>query len=73
MGNKFTTYLSHTIKNEFIEILGENVRSKTINQVKEAKYFSVIFDSTPDISHKDQISQVFRCVMINGDQMRVVE
>ena len=70
MGNKFTTfYLLPTIQNEFIEILGENVRSKVINQIKEAKYFSMIFDITPDISHKDQMSQVFRY----GDQVKTVE
>lgn len=74
LGNKFaTSYLSPTIQNEFIEILGENVRSKVIKQVKEAKYFSMIFDSTPDISHKDQTSQVLRYVMIDGDKVKVVE
>ena len=74
MGSKYTaSYLSPTIQNEFIEILGENVRSKIINQVKEAKYFSMIFDSTPDISHKDQMSQVLRYVVIDGDQVKVVE
>ena len=42
-------------------------------QVKEAKYVSMIFDSTPDISHNDQTSQVLRYVMIGGDIVKVVE
>lgn len=59
MGNKFVTaYLSPTIQNEFIEILGENVRSKIMKQVK-VKYFTMIFDTTLDISHKDQNKQSF--------------
>ena len=74
LGNKFaTSYLSPTIQNEFVEILGENVRSKIIEQVKEAKYFSMIFDSAPDISYKDQTSHVLRYVMIDGDKVKVVE
>jgi len=58
LGNKFdTSYLSPTIHNEFIEILGEK---KQIDQArKEAKYFSIAFDSTPDVSHKDQTSQFY--------------
>ena len=74
LGNKFAiSYLSPTIQNEFIEILGENVRCKILMQVKEAKYFSMIFDSTPDISRKDQTSQVLRYVMIDGNKVKVVE
>ena len=74
MENKYSTsYLSLIIQNKFIEILGENVRSKIINQVKEAKYFLIIFESTPNISHKDQMSQVFCYFMINGGQVKVVK
>ncbi|XP_069582652.1 zinc finger MYM-type protein 1-like [Ranitomeya imitator] len=73
-GKKFaTSYFSPTIQNEFIEILGGKVRSKVVEQVKIAKYFSMIFDSTPDISHKDQMCQVLRYVMINGKEVKVVE
>lgn len=74
LGKKFeTSYLSPTIQNEFIEILGEKVREIIIKEVKEAKYFSMMFDSTPDVSHKDQISQVLRYVKINENKVVVVE
>ncbi|GFQ86669.1 hypothetical protein TNCT_719121 [Trichonephila clavata] len=33
----------------------------------------MIFDSTPDISHKDQTSQVIRYVMIENTEVRVEE
>jgi len=40
---------------------------------KEAKYFSIAFNSTPDASHKDQPSQILHYVMIDGDKVKVVE
>ena len=74
LGNKHAiSYLSPTIQTEVIEILGENVRRRIVMQVKKAKYFSMIFDSTPDMSHKSQTSQVLRYVMIDGDKVKVVE
>lgn len=40
--NIATSYLSPSIQNEFIEILGDKVRRKIIEQVKHAKYFSAL-------------------------------
>ena len=54
MGNKYSiSYLSPKIQNEFIELLGGAVRKTIMDQIKQAKYFCIIFDSTPDILHKD--------------------
>lgn len=65
------TYLSNTIQNEIINILGESVRRKILSEIKEAKYFSIMLDSTPDITHEDQISEVLRYVHI--DENRNIE
>ncbi|CAH2085853.1 unnamed protein product [Euphydryas editha] len=67
------TYMSPEIQNEFIAILGNKVRQHIIGQIKKAKYYSIIFDSTPDISHKDQTSQVLRYVVIENQEVQVVE
>ncbi|XP_018495217.1 uncharacterized protein LOC100901689 [Galendromus occidentalis] len=60
-------------QNKFIEKLGERVRQKIIERVKTAKYFTMIFDSTPDLSHKDQTSQVLRYVILDGKEVKVTE
>ncbi|KAF2889392.1 hypothetical protein ILUMI_16781 [Ignelater luminosus] len=73
MGQKISlTYMSPDIRNEFTEILGNKVRQEIIAQVKKAKHYS-IFDSTPDIAHKDQTSRVLPYVMIDNQEVRVGE
>lgn len=58
-GHGQVSYLSSTISDEFIQLLGEYVLSKIL---KEAKYFGIIVDSTPDLQHVDQLSFILRYV-----------
>ena len=39
---KSTTYTSPGIQNELLNIIGENIRDSTINEIKDAKMFSLI-------------------------------
>ena len=71
--NIVTSYLSPEVQNEFVSILAQQVRKKIIAQVKKSKYFCIIFDSTPDISHKDQLSEVLRYVNMDGNEVKVEE
>ncbi|OCT91740.1 hypothetical protein XELAEV_18014804mg [Xenopus laevis] len=60
------SYLSSTTCLEFIELPGEHVVGDIINQIKIAKYFSIIVDSTPDVTHTDQLTFIVRDVSLDG-------
>ena len=41
------------------------IKKKIISEVKKAKYFTLMLDSTPDVSREDQIAEILRYVHIN--------
>lgn len=61
-GRGSTSYLSNTICEEFIALMGQRVQAEIINQVQRSKYFAMIVDSTPDLAHIDQLTFVVRYV-----------
>ncbi|KAK9679870.1 protein of unknown function (DUF4371) [Popillia japonica] len=65
-GSRHTSYLSSTTREEFIRLMGENILKKILMEVLTAKYFSLIIDSTPDISHVDKLTIVIRYVLPHG-------
>ena len=67
------SYLSPMIQNEFIALLASQVRQKIVKDIKDAKYYAIMFDSTPDLSHTDQMSQIIRYFEIKGLTVQVVE
>ena len=56
------SYLSSTICEEFVLLMAEEVRQVIINEIASAKYYSFSVDSTPDISHTDQLTFTVRYV-----------
>ena len=67
------SYLSPYIYNECENCLGDLVRTKIIEHVKNSKYFCIILDSTAEISNKDQLSQVIRYVKMNDSDVKLEE
>ena len=67
------SYLSPTIQNEIISLLGERVRKYIITACKKAKYFSIIFDTTSDAAHVEQMSQIIRFVEIKRNSVDIKE
>ena len=64
-------YLSPRIQNEFIELLGSSVRDNLLEDIKTSRYYGLLFDSTPDIAHREQMSQVVRYVHIDYEKKTV--
>lgn len=64
---KKQVYLSPGIQNDFLKSIHTTIITEIINEVKEAKYFSLLADTTTDISHRDQFSLCLRYVDKYGD------
>jgi len=61
--------LSPTIQNELIEILASNVRQIICNEISTCSSgFSIIMDSTQDITKVDQVSVIIRYVIIDHEK-----
>ncbi|KAG6924294.1 hypothetical protein G0U57_017847 [Chelydra serpentina] len=50
-GSGKTNFLTYQIYDEFITIMAEWLRNQFTDELKDAKYYSIILDSTPDVSH----------------------
>lgn len=61
-GKGCTNYLSSTICDEFIELMANKILTQIKDEIKISKYYSIIVDSTPDISHTDQLTFVTRYI-----------
>lgn len=60
------SYLSSSICDEFIGVLSKHVRDFISSEARSAKYFSISVDSTPDVSHLDQLTFILRYVICDG-------
>lgn len=66
-GSGKVSYLSSTTCEEFIKIMAKAVKKKIISQILKSKYFCISIDSTPDVSHTDQLTFIIRYVLENGN------
>ncbi|XP_067139853.1 zinc finger MYM-type protein 1-like [Centruroides vittatus] len=69
-GTGTINYLSSTICDEFISIISKDLQLTIVNEIKEAKFYSLIIHSTPDISHVDQLTVIICYVLPSGIKER---
>ena len=56
-----------TICDELNETMGADVLAEICDEVRNAKYYSLIVDSTPDSNHIDQLTFLVRYVDSKGN------
>nr|XP_039248891.1 zinc finger MYM-type protein 1-like [Styela clava] len=61
-------YLSNKSQNEIINLIAGIIKKKNISEVKKAKYYTVMLDSTPDISREDEIAEILRYFHISENK-----
>ncbi|XP_029636843.1 uncharacterized protein LOC115212143 [Octopus sinensis] len=63
-----TSYLSPDVQNEYIYLMASAVRQNLLKGIRRAKYYGLMFDTTPDRAHHEQISQVVRYVEVDFER-----
>ena len=65
-GKGVPSYLSSTICNEFVQLMAKEVTTKIANEVKKVGFCSITVNSTPDVTHVDQLTFIIRYVQDDG-------
>lgn len=68
-----TSYFSPSVQNEFIHLMASTVRQSLLKNIRKAKYYGLMFDSTPDQAHREQMSEVVRYVEVDFEKKTVLE
>lgn len=66
------SYLSKYICNELMTIMKNNLITFITGEVKKVKYFSIIMDSTPDLTKLDQMAIILRYCTLTSVEERLV-
>ena len=66
-------YLGKNIQNELIQLISSNILKEIVLGITKSKYYSVILDCTPDISHQEQMTVILRLVEIKDKTVNIVE
>ncbi|XP_022168799.1 zinc finger MYM-type protein 1-like [Myzus persicae] len=64
-------YLSHQVQNQIIALVESEIKKNIISDVSSAPFFSLILDSTQDVSKVDQVSTIYRYVHIEKDELGI--
>ncbi|XP_064081884.1 zinc finger MYM-type protein 1-like [Macrobrachium nipponense] len=60
-----SSYLGNVIQNKLIASISGKIMDTVVTEIKQFKYYSVILDCTPDVSHQEQMSVTIRTVKMD--------
>ena len=60
--SKNATYLSSTVQNQMINVIGDSIVDAVAEAANESRFYSVLMDETTDASHQEQVSIMVRYV-----------
>ena len=60
-----SSYLGNLIQNELIASISGKMLDTKVTEIKQSKYYSIILDCTPDVSHQEQMSVIIRTVIMD--------
>lgn len=60
-----SSYLGNIIQNELIDSISGKILETLVTEIKQSKYYSIILDCTPDVSHQEQMSVIVRIVKMD--------
>ena len=58
-------FTSRTIQNEMIDVIGSAIKDQIIDEIKAARFFTILADEVTDCSNLEQVSIVIRFVDVN--------
>nr|XP_016854909.1 PREDICTED: zinc finger MYM-type protein 1-like [Anolis carolinensis] len=61
-------YLSQNVQNEFVSFLSAKIQGNILQQLHQAKYYSIRLDCIPDVSHTEQMTLVVKFVKIEANE-----
>jgi hypothetical protein len=61
-GKGIPSYLSVRICEEFIELMGSKLLAAIVTEIQKAEYISISVNSTPDVTHIDQLTFILQYV-----------
>ena len=61
------------IQNELIQLISNRLRNQLISKIRESGFYTIIVNTTSEITSSDQVSIVLRWVCIGGEVVTIKE
>ena len=56
-----------------IDLIGSKIKNPILDLLRKYKYYSIILDCTPDVSHTEQLSVILRFIVLLNEFTKKIE